>query len=142
MEKSAGLVILKDNKILLCHPTNARWNGTFSIPKGRIKKGESKKEAAIRETKEEVGININKYMIDNKKKCIKYKDKKGKTYKKVYYFVVELSFLKDYIPKEQLQLEEVDHAAFYDYETAKRKIFWRFKPLLELIEPKKIKPVI
>ena len=138
MKISAGIVLIKDNKILLCHPTNARWNGTYSIPKGGLERGESNISAAIRETSEEVGILISEHLIPHmlkKERYIDYQDKKGKVYKRVYYYVVEVDAYPDVLPKEQLQLEEVDWSGFLDYETAQKKIFWRFKPILELIKP-------
>jgi ADP-ribose pyrophosphatase YjhB (NUDIX family) len=52
---SAGLVIIQDNKILLGHPTGAKWTNTFSIPKGEVQEGESLFDAAFRETREEFG---------------------------------------------------------------------------------------
>jgi len=135
VKKSAGLVIIKNNKILLCHPTNARWFGTYSIPKGGLEHCETKIDAAIRETSEEVGIIIPEDFISKDEHCIEYKDKHGKLYKKVYYYVVEMNGLPNVLPKEQLQSEEVDWAGFLDYEQAQKKIFWRFKPILELIKP-------
>ena len=136
MKISAGIVIIKDNKILLCHPTNASWNGKYSIPKGGLEKGESNINAAIRETSEEVGILITENMIDKEKEYfIDYNDKNGKIYKRVYYYIVKIDNLPDILPKEQLQIEEVDWAGFLDYETAKKKIFWRFNPILDLIKP-------
>ena len=132
MKESSGLVLIKDNKILLCHPTNACWSGTYSIPKGHLETSETNKNAAIRETSEEVGIIIPESMIEHKKEyCVEYKDKNGKLYKKVYYYVVEVGKYPDILPKEQLQIEEVDYAAFFTKEEAKDKIFWRFKPLLD-----------
>lgn len=136
MNISAGTVLIKNNKILLCHPTNARWYGTYSIPKGGLEEGENNINAAIRETSEEVGIFIPEYMLTDKKEyCVEYKNKNGKLYKKVYFYVINVEEYPDVIPKEQLQLEEVDWAGFLDYEQAKKKIFWRFKPMLELIKP-------
>ena len=41
MEHSAGILIIKNNKILICHPTRARWTGTYTIPKGHLEKGEN-----------------------------------------------------------------------------------------------------
>jgi len=140
MKISAGIVIIKDEKILLCHPTNARWQGTYSIPKGGLEEGEENFDAALRETQEEVGIIIPVEMLRLMKRTesyIDYKDKKGKTYKRVYYYALDVSYSDKYpdvLPKEQLQLEEVDWAGFLDYEEAEKKIFWRFKPILELIK--------
>ena len=102
MKKSAGIVIIKDKKILLCHPTNSSWNGTFSFPKGQLDKNETPKEAAIRETFEEVGIKFDD--ITSKEEVIEYIDGNGKIYKKVYYYIVESSELSNIIDKEQLQL--------------------------------------
>ena len=60
-----------------------------------------------------------------------FTDKKGKIYKQVYYYVVNLDscdfYIPDVISKEQLQLEEVDWAGFVTIEEAKTKILWRFK---------------
>ena len=59
MKISCGLVLIKDKKILLVHPTNSIGK-SFSIPKGMINKDEDYITCAIRETKEEVGIEIKK----------------------------------------------------------------------------------
>jgi len=116
---------------------------TFSIPKGHVEVGETKIEAAIRETKEEIGILISKDIINDIEHVIKYVDKNGKIYKKVFYFVVNIENdeIPDVLPKEQLQIEEVDYAGFLTKEEAETKIFWRFKPILDLLKylPKFIK---
>ena len=71
-------------------------------------------------------------MIDKEKEyVIDYISKKGKLYKKVYYYVVEVDDYPDVLPKEQLQVEEVDYAAFFTKEESKKKIFWRFLPILD-----------
>ena len=44
-------------KILVCHATNSSWT-KWSIPKGLIDPGEDKYSCAIRELKEETGIDI------------------------------------------------------------------------------------
>ena len=145
---SSGIVLLYENKILLCHPTNSKWNGTYSIPKGKNEnEKETLLEAAIRETKEETGIDLNKFkkLIELKHHqtpwsgLIEYKDKKNKIYKKVVYYILEINNLNeiglksDIIPKEQLDLEEIDWAGFLNKKEAEKKIFWRFKELLKLI---------
>ena len=138
MKISAGIAFIYDKKILLCHATKSPWFGMFNIPKGLVEKGESLFEAAAREVKEEVGLDY--YKLDKKEiirepKEVSYKDKKGKIYKKVYYYVVYLNSVEhEIIPKENLQLEEVDWAAFIAFEDAERRIFWRFKELLNYIK--------
>lgn len=133
MEISAGLLIIKDNKILLCHPTNAPWKNTYSIPKGKVEKGESLSDTAIRETYEEVGIKIDKSKLDSEPHVIYYRSKNNKLYKKVYYFVVYDNNHSDIISSGNLQFREVDWAGFLDKDTAKEKIFWRFKEMLDFI---------
>ncbi|MFW6281459.1 MAG: NUDIX hydrolase [bacterium] len=134
LELSAGLVIIQDNKILLVHPTNSSWYGTFSIPKGHVEKNEDILDAAIRETKEETGIEINKKDIYSKEdNFIDYTDKKGNLYKRVYYYLTYPSYE---ISKEHmnLQQEEVDWCGFLTKEKAKKRIFWRFKELLNYLD--------
>ena len=58
MIKSAGLLIIKNNKILLVKPKNIISDNNWSIPKGIIDESQDKNiiEAAIRETFEETGV--------------------------------------------------------------------------------------
>lgn len=71
-EKSCGCIIIKDDKVLLiCQKNNKAWG----FPKGHMEENENEIQTALREVKEEVGleveINIEKryvlnYIIDNK----------------------------------------------------------------------------
>ena len=64
MKKSAGIVIiLGKKKILLCHSTNSKWFGTYSVPKGGVNRGESEIDGAIRELREETSIKVEKSQI-------------------------------------------------------------------------------
>ena len=65
MKISSGTCILYKNKILFCHPTNGSWINTYSPAKGGVDEGEKIIDAAIRETKEEIGINIDIEQISN-----------------------------------------------------------------------------
>jgi ADP-ribose pyrophosphatase YjhB (NUDIX family) len=90
MRVSAGLLIIWNDKILLGHPTNAKWYGTFTIPKGGVELNETNLEAAIRETKEEIGLefNVSDIIIEDEN-IINYIDKKtGEIYKKIIYGIV------------------------------------------------------
>lgn len=142
MYRSAGIaIILKGEKLLLVHPTNAPWSNTYSIPKGGIDKKESKIDAAIRETREETSINIKKSQISNPDSPIKveYRDKRGRMYKKVFVFVVHIESLSEIgvdseiLDKENLQLSEVDWGGFLDKVKARDKISWRFLNLLSFL---------
>ena len=100
LKESAGLLIIQDNKILLGHPTSHSWYGSYSIPKGEIEPDESKIEAAIRETYEEVGLLFDIKDVNPTEYCIDYIDQKtNKLYKKVYYFIVHAENIPDKLPK-------------------------------------------
>jgi mutator protein MutT len=51
-----GLVVLKDQKILLCKRLKAPEAQHWSIPGGKVDHGEHSSQAAIRETLEETGL--------------------------------------------------------------------------------------
>ena len=65
MKISAGTLIKYNNKFLFCHPTNASLVNSYGPAKGGLGEGEAHIDAAIRETKEEIGIDISKEMISN-----------------------------------------------------------------------------
>lgn len=142
MKISAGTCIIYKNKILFCHPTNGSWVGTYSTAKGGVDDGEKIIDAAIRETKEEIGIDITISMISNPNKPIEiiYYNKKKEIHKLVYLFLVKINDLSEIglsseiVPKTQLQVEEVDWAGFLTATEIKDKSFHRFLPLIELLE--------
>lgn len=133
IEVSSGLVIICKNRILLVHSTNSPWKNSYGIPKGHVKDGESLLDAAIRETKEEVGLTVSKDCITDERGTIEYVDKRGRTYKLVHYFVARLDN-EPAIHKSNLQKSEVDHAKFFDLNEANEAMLWRFKSLLKLIK--------
>ncbi|MCB1713070.1 MAG: NUDIX hydrolase, partial [Candidatus Riesia sp.] len=108
--------------MLLAHPTRQRWDGTYTIPKGKVIKGEDKIDAAIRETKEEVGVYIDKSDVEPTEYCVEYRTKKGYLYKKVYYFIVRIK--NDVCV--HVDNREINWAGFLTKEESESKIFWRF----------------
>lgn len=148
MKESAGIVVrLNKTKLLLCRPTNKELrlkSGTidklWGPPKGGIDKGETALEAAIRETREEIGVKIKKEQIKNQKPIIvNYANKNGSIYKKVFLFLIDINSVgqiglnDEEIPQDLLQLEEIDKAYFMDKTEAQSKLFHRFTVLLDLI---------
>lgn len=123
---SAGLVLIQNNKILLVHPKNASWWGTYSIPKGRMEGNETPWQTAVRETYEEVGIEVNKNLSMGCCGEIIYPNCK----KRVLYFLAYAKepFVIDFKPND-----EVDWAGFLSYERAKERIHPFFKELLQYI---------
>lgn len=61
-EKSCGCIIIKDKKVLLVYEKNRNFWG---FPKGHVEEGENEIETALREVKEEVGLDVE---IDTKKR--------------------------------------------------------------------------
>jgi ADP-ribose pyrophosphatase YjhB (NUDIX family) len=140
---SAGvIVILRNEKLLLCHPTGHKWIDSFSFPKGGVDVDESTIDAALRELREETSVIVDKSQIENLENpiTVNYKNKKGVKYKKVILFIARINSVSDIgldsdvIQRERLQLEEVDWAGFLTKEDAKIKIFHRFAHLLDLIK--------
>jgi 8-oxo-dGTP pyrophosphatase MutT (NUDIX family) len=137
--KSAGLVILYKGKILLGHSTGRKPNKGYGIPKGGIEEGETKIDAAIRETYEEVGVKVNKRLIETAEYSFEYVNKKHDTYKIIYYFIVNIDKLsqiglkKEIISKSDLQLEEIDDARFFSYKEAKELTMYTQQSLISLL---------
>jgi 8-oxo-dGTP pyrophosphatase MutT (NUDIX family) len=148
MKESAGIVIrLNKSKLLLCRPTNKELrlksdtiNKLWGPPKGGIDRGETTLEAAIRETREEIGIKIKKEQIKNQKPIVvSYANKNGSIYKRVHLFIIDIDSVSqigldsEEVPQNLLQIEEIDKAYFMSKDEAKSKLFHRFTVLLDLI---------
>jgi ADP-ribose pyrophosphatase YjhB (NUDIX family) len=53
-----GLYVVKDGKVLLVRRGNEPGKGKWSLPGGRIRFGERSEEAALREMREETGLEV------------------------------------------------------------------------------------
>ena len=125
---SAGLVIVFNGKVLLGHSAGRKSNAGYGISKGGIDIGESKLEAAIRETREEFGIKVPRKLIQKQEYTFVVTSRKYKYNKVVYYYIVEIDNLSqrgltsEEIPRKQLQIEEVDAARFMSRDEASTHI--------------------
>jgi ADP-ribose pyrophosphatase YjhB (NUDIX family) len=54
----AGVVVIEDGKVLLVQEAFEKVRGKWNLPAGRVDKGETFEQAAIREAKEETGFDI------------------------------------------------------------------------------------
>lgn len=129
MKTSCGIIVLLGEKILLCHPTASRAEGTYGVPKGKINVGEEFIDCAIREFKEETGITIDKDKL-SANMIISYENYQTKeVYKQLHLFVHKIDRLSDIglvnetVPQSQLQLDEIDWCGFLTKEEALPKIF-------------------
>ena len=139
MIKSAGLLIIKNNKALLVKPKTVNSDNNWSIPKGIID-GKDKNiiETAIRETFEETGILIPQQKIDtSKRSIISYVDSKGLLTKIIFYFIVEISD-EDYIEykiSERFDVSEIETFDFFPFREARKKIYWKQQSVLNFLKP-------
>ncbi len=110
---SSGGVIINNNLILLLK----KYNGDYVLPKGRIERGESIEEAALREVKEESGITgeIKKYLGKIEYSFIN-KMKNVKVDKTVHFFLMSTKDTHT-IPQS---MEGFKTAKFYDRNEAIR----------------------
>ena len=113
-EKSCGAIILYKNgdkvKTLLVKNHNGR---NYSFPKGHVEKGESEKQTAIREVKEETGLDIT--IIDSFREVSDYCPF-GKIKKRVVFFMAQT-----FSDKVTIQEEEIDSYIWVDLFEAHHK---------------------
>ena len=83
MEKSCGAIIFNEDKVLVVKQTS----GFYGFPKGHVEIGETEKETAIREVKEETGLDIK--IISDKRYTQSYIVKEN-VHKDVVFFIAKL----------------------------------------------------
>lgn len=135
---TSGIVFIYNNKILLLHPSNEKWNKSFSYPKGHVDIGETIKNAAIRETSEEIGVKIKENLLDNNN-LYRIVNNDKDSIKIDYYYIIKLDeklfkklFRSDPIVKNsKLQKKELDWAGFMKKEPSINKIKPRLKRVLD-----------
>jgi len=123
---SAGLVVIQNRRILLVHPRNASWWGTYSIPKGLVEPGESPWDTAIRETEEETGLVMKKNETIG---CVGQVHYPG-SLKSVLLF---LAYLKKPVSLGFTPNDEVDWAGFLTLKEAKKRILPHLDIVLEYL---------
>lgn len=108
MEYSAGIIVVKDGEYLLVH---SRENEEWGLPKGHLEEGESEEEAAHRELYEESGVTAE--LIEGFKEQVHYKVHRGKTPKRVTYFLG-----RAVSEGERTHVHEIDAVRWCPYEEA------------------------
>ena len=112
-EKSCGAIILHKNpvtgfvKTLLVRNHNGR---NYSFPKGHVEKGETEQQTAIREVKEETGLDIE--IIDSFREVSDYCPF-GKIKKRVVFFMAQT-----FSDEVTIQEEEIDSCIWVDLRDA------------------------
>jgi len=145
MKKSAGILVFRKKRILelfLVHPGGPFWekkdNNSWSIPKGEIKENEDVLETALREFKEETGVDLYK-----DKEKIFYLGEFKSNYKILYVFAIEKDLknikIKSNIleinwppySNKKIKIPEIDKGGYFDIETAKEKLVNYQKPIID-----------
>ncbi len=126
---SAGFILFrmnnKDREYLLLHYPHGHWD----LPKGKIEKGESKQEAALRELKEETGLAA--VIVDGFEEQLSYffRHKGELISKTVYFFIAEAG------PGEVILSDEHIGFAWLSYQEALERLnFDNAKEILKKAE--------
>ena len=126
-ETSAGVVIFRRrrgrNAYLLLHYPSGHWD----FVKGRMEDGETRKETALRETREETGISDVSF-VDGFEEWIRYEfqNPRGTVRKRVVFYLAETRARRVRISHEHLEF------AWLDYDAAvKRATFENARTILK-----------
>lgn len=122
-EISAGAVIYKKDPLKYLIILDR--NDNYAFPKGHIEEGETLKEAAKREIKEEVGLDVD--IKEDFEYKIEYLINEGKTQKIVYYYLAEVKdqvpYINDGEAKEILFLDFIDAYNKCTYDLSKKVLY-------------------
>lgn len=151
-KNSAGILLYKIENgklhVLLVHPGGPFWqkkdSGAWSVPKGEYEQEEEALNAAIREMKEETGLDVSGNVIE----LSPVKQKSGK---RVRCWAVEGDFDLARFRSNTFEMEwpprsgkkrsfpEVDRAEWFELEEAAKKINPGQKPLLDDLDKLQIR---
>lgn len=118
--KSCGCIILKDDKVLLISYRDDNDRLLWSFPKGHQEAGESDFETAIRETKEEVGLDVE--IINEKPIKTGHFEHGGTIYKDILLFLA-----KPLNSEIRLQNSEVKEARWVPVDEASKYLETYYK---------------
>jgi 8-oxo-dGTP pyrophosphatase MutT (NUDIX family) len=110
--EAAGGFIEKDNEFLFIHR-----QGIWDLPKGKLEKGETIKNAAIRECEEECGIKQLSITKQLSSSFHLYKYKKGFALKQSYWFYMKSDYSKKLTPQLEEDIDEVKWFSKHEIET-------------------------
>ena len=115
MEISAGGVVLKKERMVLL----ARRNEDWQFPKGQVEKGERMEETAVREVREETGVEARIVKSLGRINYWYYREGR-RIYKTVHFFLMEA------VRENRKQRDsEMDEVRWFNLEDAVKKISYR-----------------
>ena len=118
IEAGGGLVTNEFNEILFIFR-----RGHWDLPKGKLEKHETKKDAALREVEEETGI---RNLVLGKKICITnhvYKNKSGKRHIKKSYWYHMTAPKMDLIPQIEEDITEAKWMTMESFNSRERLVY-------------------
>ena len=117
-EKSCGAVIYskidKDLEFLIISNKN---DGHWGFPKGHVEKDESEEETAVREVREETGLQVT--LMDGFRVSVEYSVKK-ETMKEVVFFLARV-----YDQTVNIQLDELNDYKWVSFQSAKQLLTYK-----------------
>lgn len=102
---TAGLIVTKNNQLLLAYSSN---KNAWYLPGGKVDKGETTKEALIREIREELNIDLQPDKIEN------YKHISAPAYGESPELIMEQDTFRYNLTEEILPSHEITAVKFFD----------------------------
>lgn len=87
IKKSCGCIVIKEDKVLLIQAKNDKNELFWAFPKGEQGSKETDKETALRETKEEVGLEVE--IVDEKPIKVGHPIHNGTAFKEILLFIAK-----------------------------------------------------
>jgi len=128
--EAAGGIVAKGNEFLFI-----KRNGVWDIPKGKLEKGESVEEGAIREIEEECNVNglrLEKHLVDT---WHTYTMKGKQVLKKTYWFYLTIEDEEqDLVPQLEEGITEVRFLGQNDFEMIRQNTYGSIHEVLDALE--------
>lgn len=128
--EAAGGLVKKNGEYLFI-----KRNGLWDIPKGKLEKGESPEEAAVREVEEECGIPvpvIEKHLMDT---WHTFKKKGQKILKKTYWYLMkEGETIDDFHPQQEEGVSDVRFFAPGEFQIIRSNTFQSIIEVMGMVE--------
>ncbi len=148
---SAGILLWRRSekgiKVFLVHPGGPFWVGkdekAWDIPKGEVEEGEDLWNAAVREMREETGIDLSE---KRKEEFVSLGNIKRKDGKEIHIWALEgdwsgLLICKSWVEMEwpsksgkKIRFPEVDKRGFFTIQEARKKVYPSLTVFLERLE--------
>ena len=115
---SSGIILRKNKTFLIIHPTN---NTFWNIPKGLQEEGETFKETAIRETREETGLCFSIESLTPLGEFSYLPTKDLILFENITEDLPDINTMKctSFFKYKDVDLPEIDHFLYVEFETLK-----------------------